>query len=236
MDFIVCATNPDVGCTAEVSVNIRVGDPKLGLENNVGLMGPFNLVGNPACSWATLHARGQPCMLVGNPACLWATLHARGQPCMLVDNPGYSVPIGMRPSADGKPAALPVGMPIVGRHHPDQLVLDLALALESERPLAARRRPSPPAADLLPNFLIPPQRHIGWAGTQRLTMLLPTRPSRSPHVSDDRPTGPANGWAGTQRPTMLLPTRPTNGPTVGQEPSVQRCSCPHDPAGPTYSG
>jgi len=94
VDFIVCATNPDVAFPAEVSINTRVGDLTVGIENNLALTGPFNLVGNPACS----------------------------------------VPIGTLPSTDGGSSALPVGMQIVGRHHADQLVLDLALALERERP------------------------------------------------------------------------------------------------------
>jgi len=83
-----------VAFPAEVSINTRVGDLTVGIENNLALTGPFNLVGNPACS----------------------------------------VPIGTLPSTDGGSSALPVGMQIVGRHHADQLVLDLALALERERP------------------------------------------------------------------------------------------------------
>jgi Asp-tRNA(Asn)/Glu-tRNA(Gln) amidotransferase A subunit family amidase len=50
VDFVLCATNPDVAFPAEVHVNTRVGDQMVGLENNLALTGPFNLVGNPACS------------------------------------------------------------------------------------------------------------------------------------------------------------------------------------------
>ncbi len=49
-DFIVCATNPDVAFPADVSINTRVGDVTVGIENNLALTGPFNLVGNPSCS------------------------------------------------------------------------------------------------------------------------------------------------------------------------------------------
>jgi len=48
-------------------------------------------------------------------------------PCNIVGNPAISVPVEM---CDG----LPVGMQIIGRHHEDQLLLDLARIAERERP------------------------------------------------------------------------------------------------------
>ena len=97
-DIVVCATNPDVAFPSFVSVNTRVGDVTVGLENNLALTGPANLVGIPSCS----------------------------------------VPIGTLPyvDADGSLSTteLPVGMQIMGRHHADQLVLDLAAVIERERP------------------------------------------------------------------------------------------------------
>ena len=48
-------------------------------------------------------------------------------PCNIVGNPGCSVPIE---PLDG----LPVGMQLIGRHHQDQLILDLAAIVERERP------------------------------------------------------------------------------------------------------
>jgi aspartyl-tRNA(Asn)/glutamyl-tRNA(Gln) amidotransferase subunit A len=50
VDFVICATNPDVACPAEVSVNTRVGDLTVGPENNGALTIPANIVGNPAVS------------------------------------------------------------------------------------------------------------------------------------------------------------------------------------------
>lgn len=50
VDFIICATNPDVAFPAEVSVNTRVGDQQVGVENNGALTIPANIVGNPAVS------------------------------------------------------------------------------------------------------------------------------------------------------------------------------------------
>ncbi|MDZ7733076.1 MAG: amidase family protein [Acidimicrobiia bacterium] len=86
-DFLITATNPDVACDAEVTVNTRVGDVTVGVENNAALTAPSNISGNPA----------------------------------------ISIPAGL---VDG----LPVGMQIIGRHHEDALLLDLARVVERERP------------------------------------------------------------------------------------------------------
>ncbi|HMC53500.1 MAG TPA: amidase family protein [Acidimicrobiales bacterium] len=87
VDFVICATNPDVAFPAEVRINTRVGDRTVGPENNGALTIPANVSGNPA----------------------------------------ISVPAGI---VDG----LPVGMQVMARHHADALLLDLALAMERERP------------------------------------------------------------------------------------------------------
>lgn len=87
VDLIMCATNPDVAYPAEVTVNTRVGDLQVGIENNGALTIPANICGNPA----------------------------------------ISVPAG---TFDG----LPVGLQIIGRHHHDAVLLDLAALVERERP------------------------------------------------------------------------------------------------------
>ena len=48
-------------------------------------------------------------------------------PANLTGNPAVSVPVG---AVDG----LPVGMQVIGRHHADALLFDIALAVERERP------------------------------------------------------------------------------------------------------
>ncbi len=50
VDFLICATNPDVAFPAEVEVNTRVAGRKVGLGNNGALTIPANIVGNPAIS------------------------------------------------------------------------------------------------------------------------------------------------------------------------------------------
>jgi len=87
VDFIICATNPDVAFPAHIGLNTRVGDRKVGPENNGALTIPANISGNPACS----------------------------------------IPAG---TLDG----LPVGMQIIGRHHEDALLFDLARIVERQRP------------------------------------------------------------------------------------------------------
>jgi aspartyl-tRNA(Asn)/glutamyl-tRNA(Gln) amidotransferase subunit A len=87
VDFLITATNPDVACDVDVTINTRVGELTVGPENNAALTAPSNISGNPA----------------------------------------ISIPAG---TVDD----LPVGMQIIGRHHEDALLLDLALAVERERP------------------------------------------------------------------------------------------------------
>jgi len=48
-------------------------------------------------------------------------------PANTVGNPAVSIPSGL---VDG----LPVGMQVIGKHHQDALLLDLALIVERERP------------------------------------------------------------------------------------------------------
>jgi aspartyl-tRNA(Asn)/glutamyl-tRNA(Gln) amidotransferase subunit A len=97
VDFVICATNPDIAYPAEVTLNTMVGDVSVGPENNGALTIPANICGNPACS----------------------------------------IPAG---TVDG----LPVGLQIIGRHHEDALLLDLARIVEQERPwpLVAPKAPA----------------------------------------------------------------------------------------------
>jgi aspartyl-tRNA(Asn)/glutamyl-tRNA(Gln) amidotransferase subunit A len=87
VDFVICATNPDVAFPAHIGLNTRVAGQTVGAENNGALTIPANIVGNPA----------------------------------------ISIPVA---PVDG----LPVGMQVIGRHHEDALLLDLARIVERERP------------------------------------------------------------------------------------------------------
>jgi aspartyl-tRNA(Asn)/glutamyl-tRNA(Gln) amidotransferase subunit A len=87
VDFVMCATNPDVAFPAEVEVNSRVGDLSVAVGNNGALTIPANISGNPAISIPVEPFEG-----------------------------------------------LPVGLQVIGRHHQDALLLDLARIVEQERP------------------------------------------------------------------------------------------------------
>jgi aspartyl-tRNA(Asn)/glutamyl-tRNA(Gln) amidotransferase subunit A len=50
VDFLVCATNPDVAYPADCTLNTTVGDLTVGPENNGALTIPANISGNPAIS------------------------------------------------------------------------------------------------------------------------------------------------------------------------------------------
>ncbi|MCU1454077.1 MAG: amidase, Asp-tRNAAsn/Glu-tRNAGln amidotransferase subunit [Acidimicrobiales bacterium] len=87
VDFVMCATNPDVAFPAEVYLNTRVGDAQVEAGNNGALTIPANISGNPAVSIPVEPFEG-----------------------------------------------LPVGLQIMGKHHQDALLLDLAAVVERERP------------------------------------------------------------------------------------------------------
>jgi Asp-tRNA(Asn)/Glu-tRNA(Gln) amidotransferase A subunit family amidase len=60
VDFVISATNPDVAYPAEIMANTRVGDQKVGLENNGALTIPANICGNPAISIPVAPVDGLP--------------------------------------------------------------------------------------------------------------------------------------------------------------------------------
>ena len=48
VDFIICATNPDVAFAADTYLNLEVAGEEAGPENNGALTIPYNIVGNPS--------------------------------------------------------------------------------------------------------------------------------------------------------------------------------------------
>ena len=97
VDFIFCATNPDVAFAAEGPIPTTVGD--------VDLMERFG--GDILRAGANQGNLTIPANFSGNPA--------------------VSIPAGF---VDG----LPVGMQVIGRHHQEELLLDLAAMAERDGP------------------------------------------------------------------------------------------------------
>lgn len=60
VDFVISATNPDVAFPADVMSNNRVGDRKVGVDNNGVLTIPANVAGTPAISIPVEPAFGLP--------------------------------------------------------------------------------------------------------------------------------------------------------------------------------
>jgi Asp-tRNA(Asn)/Glu-tRNA(Gln) amidotransferase A subunit family amidase len=60
VDVLVCATNPDAAYPAEVTMNTRVGEMTVGVENNLALTGPFNISGHPAIAVPIGQLDGRP--------------------------------------------------------------------------------------------------------------------------------------------------------------------------------
>jgi aspartyl-tRNA(Asn)/glutamyl-tRNA(Gln) amidotransferase subunit A len=63
----------------------------------------------------------------GDPVRAGANTGVLTMPANFAGNPAISIPVG---TADG----LPVGMQVIGRHHEEPLLLELATVAERERP------------------------------------------------------------------------------------------------------
>ena len=96
VDFILCATNPDLPFAAEGPVPMTVGDRDL------------------------LAEFGDPMKAGGNTGVLTMQANFAG-------NPAVSIPVG---TTDG----LPAGLQVIGKHHEEPLLLELATIAERERP------------------------------------------------------------------------------------------------------
>jgi aspartyl-tRNA(Asn)/glutamyl-tRNA(Gln) amidotransferase subunit A len=95
VDFIICATNPDIAFPAKGPMPTSIDGVDLVAEHG------FEVA-------------------VGNNGALTIPANTTG-------NPAVAIPVGL---VDG----LPVSMQIIGRHHAEQLLLELARVVERERP------------------------------------------------------------------------------------------------------
>jgi len=129
-DFVICATNPDPAFPAESPMSDTSGGTFIELAKS-----------SQAAGWAfrqilrTVKAAGAvrprlPRDLMDWTQRRFAKLLDMGAltiPANITGNPSMSIPVEQ---VDG----LPIGMQVMARHHQDALLLDVALAVERERP------------------------------------------------------------------------------------------------------
>lgn len=129
VDFIVAATNPGPAFAAEQTTSNSNEDVSDWFRSNmVGRLGIRGALGSArvASSFAPRlpnrildeAARRMPDMVAMGALTIISNLHG---------NPAVSIPAGTV-------SGLPVGMQVLGRHHEDALLFDVALAVERERP------------------------------------------------------------------------------------------------------
>jgi Asp-tRNA(Asn)/Glu-tRNA(Gln) amidotransferase A subunit family amidase len=129
VDFIICSTNPGPAFAAEATTSNPAGSvietALAGPIGKVALRSAFGLA-RSASSVATR----LPNALLDQFARRNADFVAMGGLTVssnVYGNPAVSIPAGTM-------SGLPVGMQVLGRHHEDDLLLDVALAVERSRP------------------------------------------------------------------------------------------------------
>jgi aspartyl-tRNA(Asn)/glutamyl-tRNA(Gln) amidotransferase subunit A len=139
VDFVVCATNPGPAFRAEATTSNPSGST---IESALaGPVGKFALRSALSVARSASSLAGQlPNRLLDQFARRNADFVAMGGLTVISNvygNPAVSIPAG---TVDG----LPVGMQVLGRHHEDDLLFDVALAQERHRPwpLVAPQRES----------------------------------------------------------------------------------------------
>ena len=129
VDFIIAATNPGPAFAAEASTS--KGDDKVvdwlmsSAVATCGVRAALLAVRAASTLWPQV-----PAAILGQAAVRFPDLVNMGALTIisnLYGNPAVSIPAG---TVDG----LPVGMQVLARHHADDLLFDVALAVERERP------------------------------------------------------------------------------------------------------
>jgi Asp-tRNA(Asn)/Glu-tRNA(Gln) amidotransferase A subunit family amidase len=129
VDFVICATNPGPAFPAAATTSSKgksVADRLL--ANQAARYGMRGLL--RAVQMASVLAPGLPNWLLNQAEKVDPDLVTMGALTIVSNiygNPAVSIPAG---TVDG----LPVGMQVLGRHHEDELLFDVALAVEREHP------------------------------------------------------------------------------------------------------
>ena len=131
VDFVIAATNPGPAFAADGADEQPVGElHRLGQVEHrspgsasARCMGGVRLAG-AAVPQAAVARCSTSCRSASPISCTWAALTIISN---IYGNPAVSIPGG---HVDG----LPVGMQVLARHHADELLFDVALAVERETP------------------------------------------------------------------------------------------------------
>ncbi len=128
-DFVIAATNPDVAFAADaptsLAVNNALGAPRGNAAVHYGMRGAL-----AAVRFVAAAAPRMPTTILDLFAERFPDFVSMGALTMMSNicgNPAVSIPAG---TVDG----LPVGMQVLGRHHEDALLFDVALAVERNDP------------------------------------------------------------------------------------------------------
>ena len=166
VDFIICATNPDVAFAAKGPMPTTI--------DGIDLVSEYGFEA-----------------AVGNNGALTIPANTTG-------NPAVAIPVGL---VDG----LPVSMQIIGRHHAEQLLLELARVVERERPwpLVAPGRHRSRSTDVGPQ---PRRSRLTASGAK--TAMMPTAQANegSTSVRNDWPMTTWAAWPSQRMRTALLIT------------------------------
>ncbi|MGZ4718540.1 MAG: amidase [Acidimicrobiales bacterium] len=129
VDFIIAATNPGPAFSAEAATSSDTDSfvdwAKSSALAGYGLRAALFAVRAASTMWPQI-----PSAILGQASTRFPDLVNMGALTIISNiygNPAVSIPAG---TVDG----LPVGMQVLGRHHADALLFDVALAVERERP------------------------------------------------------------------------------------------------------
>lgn len=129
VDLIIAATNPGPAFPADATTSSNeksfLDTALASPATKLGLRGVLAV-----CRVATAFAPGLPNAILNQAAKRFPDLISMGALTIISNiygNPAISIPSG---AVDG----LPIGMQVLGRHHEDALILDVALAAERNRP------------------------------------------------------------------------------------------------------
>jgi aspartyl-tRNA(Asn)/glutamyl-tRNA(Gln) amidotransferase subunit A len=137
VDFIIAATNPGPAFPAHATTS----NPEDDLIDWVGSSKAATLAAQAALFGVRVGAAVYPKLptkILEEASARFPDMVTMGALTIISNvygNPAVSIPVGTLPVVDGSHQGdLPIGMQVLGRHHEDALLFDVALTVERERP------------------------------------------------------------------------------------------------------